>query len=93
MRILKLFRQLYQDYSTIHYEATNFPGFYLGNFLKITIDKTIKTIGYIWHYLFRNKKYDDELVVVGNYKILANNISINSIIYSTHLLYTNIKFY
>ena len=82
MRIFKLCKQLYQDYSIIHHEAKNFPGTYLNNFFKITIDKTIKTIGYIWHYLFRNKKYDDKLVTLGNYKLLAKNISLNSIIYS-----------
>jgi FkbM family methyltransferase len=82
MRILNLFRQLHQDYSSIHKEARNFPGSYLNNFFKITMDKTIKTIGYIWHYLFRNKKYDDKLVALGNYKLLTNSISLNSIIYS-----------
>ena len=82
MRILNLFRQLHQDFSTIHKEARNFPGPYLSNFLKITIDKIIKTIGYIWHYLFRNKRYDGKLVDVGNYKIFPDNISVNSVIYS-----------
>ncbi len=82
MRILKLFKQLYYDYSSIHREAKKFPGFYVSNFLKLIIDKTVKTIGYIWHYLFRNKKYDKDLIDVGNYKIYPNNISENSIVYS-----------
>ena len=82
MKLLNLFKQLYRDYSSIHREAINFPGIYFNNFFKITIDKTIKTIGYIWHFLFRNKKYDNKLEVIGNYKILPFDITSNSIIYS-----------
>lgn len=82
MLILKLFQQLYFDFSSIPQEAKNFSGFYFSNILKLIIDKTIKTIGYIWHFIFRNKKYDNKLVIIGNYKILPNNLSKNSIIYS-----------
>ena len=82
MRILKLFRQLNHDFSSIPREAKKFSGFYIGNFFKLIIDRIIKTIGYIWHFFFRNKKYDQSLIKVGNYKIVPNNISINSIIYS-----------
>ena len=82
MPFLKLFRQLLYDYSSIAREAKNFPGTYFGNYFKLTIDKTIKTIGYIWHYLFRNKKYDKKLETVGNYKIISDYINKDSIIYS-----------
>ena len=82
MKILKLFKQLYSDYSAIHVDAKSFSGSYLSNFFKLVVDKTIKTIGYIWHYLFRNKKYDGKLSAFGNYKLLSKNISSNSIIYS-----------
>jgi FkbM family methyltransferase len=91
MSILKLLKQLYKDYSVIPNEARNFSGFYLGNFFKLTIDKTIKTIGYIWHFFFRNRKYDEKLVVVGNYKVLPNNMSKNSVIYSCGIA-ENIRF-
>ena len=82
MPIFKFLKQLYKDYSSIPFEARNFSGSYIGNFFKLTIDKTIKTVGYIWHFIFRNRKYKNRLEVVGNYKILPDNISINSIIYS-----------
>ena len=82
MKLLKLFKQLYQDYSSINREAKNSTGSYFGNLIKIFLDKTIKTIGYIWHFFFRNKKYDGKLKKFGNYKFLPDNISQNSIIYS-----------
>ena len=52
MRLLKLFKQLYLDFSSIHFDARNFSGNYFGNCLKLIIDKIIKTVGYIWHYFF-----------------------------------------
>jgi len=82
MRILKLLKQLSNDFSSIPSEAKNFPGFYLSNFFKLLLDRKIKTIGYIWHFFFRNKVYDEKLLRVGNYKIFPNNISKDSIIYS-----------
>ena len=33
-------------------------------------------------FFFRNRKYDNKLICVGNYKIFSKNISENSIIYS-----------
>jgi hypothetical protein len=80
--LLKLFKQLYQDYPSINREAKNSTSSYFGNLIKIFLDKTIKTIGYIWHFFFRNKKYDVKLNKFGNYKFLPDNISQNFIIYS-----------
>lgn len=82
MILFKILNQLYNDFSSIHQESKNFSSNYFANFLKITIDKIIKTIGYTSYFFFRNKKYDGKLVNVGNYKILSDNISQSSIIYS-----------
>ena len=50
MRVVKLFKQLYRDFSSIHVEANKFSGFYFINFLKLTTDRIVKTVGYIWHF-------------------------------------------
>ena len=42
MKIFKLFKQLYIDYSSIHNETKSFSGSYYSNF-KLFLDKTIKT--------------------------------------------------
>lgn len=42
MKIFKLFKQLYIDYSTIHNETKSFSGSYYCNFFKLFLDKTIK---------------------------------------------------
>jgi len=82
MKILKLFNQLYKDYSVIPREAKNFPGSYLTNFIKLIIDKSIKTTGYIWFFFFRNKQYDGKLEIIGNYRIFPKGLSSNSVIFS-----------
>ena len=82
MLLFKLLKQLYLDFSVIPREAKNYSGIYLSNIFKLIIDKIIKTIGYIWHFIFRNTKYDSKLEIIGNYKLLPNNISKDSVIYS-----------
>ena len=82
MRITNLLKQIYNDFGLIFKEAKNFPGSYLYNFIKLFFDKIIKTIGYIWHYFFRNKKYDDKIIKVGNYKLYPDKISKKSVVYS-----------
>ena len=82
MLLLKFLKITLIAFSKIPHQSKNFQGNYLANCLKLIIDQIIRTVGSIWHYFFKNRKYVDRLESFGQYKLLPEKISSNSIVYS-----------
>lgn len=82
MLLLKFIKITLISFYKIPYQAKNFKGNYFVNCFKLIIDQIIRTVGSIWHYLFKNRNYDDRLERIGQYKLLPEKISSNSIVYS-----------
>ena len=55
MLLLKFIKITLIAFSKIPYQAKNFKGNYFVNCLKLIIDQIIRTVGSIWHYLFKNR--------------------------------------
>ncbi|MDA8844882.1 FkbM family methyltransferase [Candidatus Pelagibacter bacterium] len=91
MLLIKFIKVTFIAFFKIPNQAKNYQGTYSINFIKLIIDQIIRTIGSLGHFFLKNRKYDDRLESIGNYRLLSEDISSNSIIYSCGIA-KNIKF-
>ncbi|MDH5652084.1 MAG: FkbM family methyltransferase [Gammaproteobacteria bacterium] len=82
MQLIGIFKRIWLDFSAIPREVKQMPGNKYGNSVKLFLDKCVRTIGYLWHITFRNRKYDNKLERLGNYRIVADSLNSDSIVYS-----------
>ena len=83
MLLVKFIKITLIAFSKIPHQAkNNFEGNYWVNCYKLIIDQIIRTVGSIWHFFLKNRKYNDRLEFFGQYKLLPEKITSNSIVYS-----------